>query len=1212
MRSRVKEVSHNRLDVVQPIVRAAAFSTNSMDLFRSIRAVIRKTVPTDSLHIALYDPETELLSFPYFVDRFCRRPSPRKPDKGLTEYVLRTGRPLLAPPPVVKELIKRRKIKRPAKTACDWLGVPLRMNGKTVGVIAIQTYKKGIRYTNDDKNLLVLASTQVGLALERFRSAEAVKESEDRFRQLFAHPAGYNFLISPSGLILDLNDAARKALGYKKQELVQKPLKSIYAPESQPKLNRFFPRGKEPVTIIDDILVIRTKNGERRTVLVTFSPIKDRTGTVDHYLSVHKDITELKQAEQLLQESKQLFRCLTSTITDVIYRFDTRHQRYDFISLAAERMTGYPLEAFNADPTHFWRSLIHPDDRKRVEQEIERISKNPKGDTSYRLNYRIVRKDGSVLWVNEEGNCEVDESGAIISYNGAVRDTTERKKIEEVLRTSEEKYRTLTDNITVGVYRKTAGPHGKFITANPAIIAMFGYDNQEEFLASDIAELYLDPDDRAQLHAAIADKGYVRSKELHLKKKDGTMFLAWVSMVGVTDEPGQVRYYDGIIEDITERHRANERVAQERAQFKAILDALTDRVYIVNDRYELCYVNTALERTAGPIGDRKCYRYFHNRDSPCPWCYNTEIFAGSTVRREYRTVQGIVYDVFDTPIRDEDGGIAKLSFLHDITEIKQTEEALHRRDTILEAIAFAAQLLLVSTIGEDDIQMVLQILGSATEVSRVDISENRPAADGDRRTVQRYEWLAPGTTAPTGSPEFQNFSWQAMGFSRWQETISRGEIVWGLTKEFPEREQAALRVHDIKSIIIVPIFIEKTWWGFISLADCRIEREWTSVEREVLRMAASLIGAAVQRRQKEEELRRLVTAIEQTSEYIVITDPNGAIQYVNPAFERITGYTSAEAAGQNPRLLKSGTHDSEFYRKLWETIATGRVWHGNFVNRKKDGTLYEEEATISPVKNPAGTIINYVAIKRDVTDQRRLESIAEAVNLTDNIGYIFTSIRHELGNPLNSIKAGLNMLGRTIDSSPRETLRANFQKIFDEVNRVEYLLQAMKNFGMFEDLNLEPVELISFLEQFLSLLKNDFEKRSIQFNRRFAANEAWGSVDPRALHQVLLNLVTNAFDALEGKTAPEVTIGVAKSGGTIRLTIGDNGCGISQTHKQNLFKPFYTTKPNGTGLGLAIVKKTLAKMGGTIAIDSREAVGSIFTITLPEGQAKPVRGVIDR
>src|SRR3989304_967849 len=157
--------------------------------------------------------------------------------------------------------------------------------------------------------------------------------------------------------------------------------------------------------------------------------------------------------------------------------------------------------------------------------------------------------------------------------------------------------------------------------------------------------------------------------------------------------------------------------------------------------------------------------------------------------------------------------------------------------------------------------------------------------------------------------------------------------------------------------------------GVVTMWNPAAERIFGWSEKEAVGMGLPFVPA-----EKQGECRaRLSMAVEQAGESIIVPDTSGAIRYVNPAFERITGYDRTEVVGRNPRFLKSGRHDAAFYRNMWETIGRGEVWRGTFFNRRKDGTLYEEDAVISPVRDPSGQVVNYVGVKRDVTDVRRME-----------------------------------------------------------------------------------------------------------------------------------------------------------------------------------------------------------------------------------------------
>lgn len=240
---------------------------------------------------------------------------------------------------------------------------------------------------------------------------------------------------------------------------------------------------------------------------------------------------------------------------------------------------------------------------------------------------------------------------------------------------------------------------------------------------------------------------------------------------------------------------------------------------------------------------------------------------------------------------------------------------------------------------------------------------------------------------------------------------------------------------------------------------------------------------------------------------------------------------------------------------------------------------------------------------QDITEKERLESIAEAVETTNNLGYIFSQIRHELGNPVNSIKMTLEVLRSNINSYPTETVLKYVERAQADLLRVEYLLKFLKNFSLYEDLEIRSHNLHSFMRNFLVLAEGAFHDKGISLSTRLEADAIFGLVDPRALQQVMLNLLSNAVDAVQGRSCPEIVIGMKKSGKLILIVFEDNGCGIPESHTRKMFTAFFTTKPDGTGLGLPIAAKVLAKMNGTIEISSRENVGTTVTVTIPEGSA---------
>jgi two-component system cell cycle sensor histidine kinase/response regulator CckA len=371
-------------------------------------------------------------------------------------------------------------------------------------------------------------------------------------------------------------------------------------------------------------------------------------------------------------------------------------------------------------------------------------------------------------------------------------------------------------------------------------------------------------------------------------------------------------------------------------------------------------------------------------------------------------------------------------------------------------------------------------------------------------------------------------------------------------------------------------------------------------------------------KQAEVAHERLSVAIEQAGEVVVVTDAKGTIQYVNPMFETLTGYTRAEAIGQNPRILKSSSHDEEFYRELWDTITSGRTWQGKIVNLKKDGTPYIEEATISPVHDNEGRIVNFVAVKRDITEHlrsaeenARLETQLQQLRKMESIGQLAGGVAHDFNNMLTVILAHAEMGISKVD--PSQKLFTHLEQIRNAATRSADLTRQLLAFARKQAIAPRVLDLNETLEGMLKMLRRLIGE-DIQLSWQPKA-ELWPvNVDPSQIDQILVNLCVNARDALAG--AGKLTIETGNStidksyslthadvlpGDYVRFSVSDNGCGMDNETLAHIFEPFFTTKVigEGTGLGLATVYGIVKQNNGFINVYSEPGQGTTFTIYLP-------------
>lgn len=372
-----------------------------------------------------------------------------------------------------------------------------------------------------------------------------------------------------------------------------------------------------------------------------------------------------------------------------------------------------------------------------------------------------------------------------------------------------------------------------------------------------------------------------------------------------------------------------------------------------------------------------------------------------------------------------------------------------------------------------------------------------------------------------------------------------------------------------------------------------------------------LITDITERKRYEAERERLKMAIEQSGEIIVITDSTGTIQFVNRAFEKETGYTRYEAIGQNPRILKSGKQDEKFYDNLWATISGGQIFQGRIINKRKNGTLYTEFATISPVVDHKGEIISYVAVKRDITLHLQMEKQLHQAQKMDSIGQLAGGVAHDYNNMLSVIIGYTELVMDQVDQNGN--LYEELMEIRAAASRSADITRQLLGFARKQTVVPEVLDLNDVVENALKMLL-PLIGEDIEMVWQPKADLWQVKIDPTQLEQILTNLCVNARQAIKGvgKIVLETNnvifdeLYCSQHVGTIpgeyvQLMVTDDGCGISKKDQQNIFEPFFTTKDigEGTGLGLATVYGIVKQNNGYVYVYSELSKGSTFKIYLP-------------
>ena len=371
-----------------------------------------------------------------------------------------------------------------------------------------------------------------------------------------------------------------------------------------------------------------------------------------------------------------------------------------------------------------------------------------------------------------------------------------------------------------------------------------------------------------------------------------------------------------------------------------------------------------------------------------------------------------------------------------------------------------------------------------------------------------------------------------------------------------------------------------------------------------------IMNDVTQRKATETDLKLQALAMDNSSDTIVLTDRRGNINYVNPAFEKISGYSREEVLGKNLSILKSEVHDSLFYENLWTHLSKGEVWSGNFINKRKDGSLYTEEATISPVFSGKNEIINYVAVKRDISERLQLEDRLRQAQKMESIGVLAGGIAHDFNNILSAI---IGFTELALDQAQKGSgLEDDLREILAGGKRAKDLVKQILTFARQSDETLKPIRVDVIVKEVLKFIRSSIPA-SIEINSDIQSTSLIKG-DSIHIHQIFMNLCTNAAYAMEkeggvlnislhdGKINKddEKAIGLP-AGRYLEIKISDTGTGIPADIIGNIFEPYFTTKAveDGTGMGLAVVHGIVESYGGKIMVNSKLNQGSIFTIYFP-------------
>ncbi|GET25308.1 hypothetical protein NT017_16370 [Prolixibacter sp. NT017] len=853
---------------------------------------------------------------------------------------------------------------------------------------------------------------------------------------------------------------------------------------------------------------------------------------------------KVRQRTRKLKASESRFAKLTETTTSAILIYQDGQFLYQNPVMASITTGG--------------------DLNRLLDQWIEEL-KEPGRTTNTPSEFRYTSIDGQTVWFTYTSVPIVwnDRDALIITATNI----TQRKQTEEELKRSEERFHSMAQAATVGIFRTR--PDGYTTYVNPKWSELSGLPLNQATGYGWMEAVH--PDDRDWLLRRWSDdseSSHESVAEYRFLRPDGQVVWVLGDAVPECDSHGKLLSFVGTITDITHQKNAQQEIRQREKQYRylfqnnpqpmVIFDEETLRFLEVNEAIVRQYGYSREELLNMTIADIRPEADIENVIEAVKNQHQRYNKAGIWRHRK-KNGEIIDVDITNHQVKYNNRN-AKLALINDVTERLKAQQQVEESEKSLNKAQEIARM------GDWEYDMVK---------NKTTWSENN----------FRLFDLVPGEIAPT----FEYFMNRMHPEDRKLVELANQEMM-----ETHQPTDFDFRITDKDgqtiwlSNNIVPYF----------------------KDGQLARLKGVNIDIT-ERKQILERLKLLNTSIEQSPISIVITDPEGVIEFVNPNFTRKTGYLSNEAVGKTMRIIKSGAHTNQFYREMWETIKSGKVWNGEIQNRKKSGELFWDKVLISPVKDDLNQITHFVSIKEDITEKKRMfDELVEAKEKAEESNRLksafLANISHEIRTPMNSI-LGFSELLQSSDLSREEK-----EEFFDIIEQSgKRMLKTITKIVEISRLDTNQVELVAStvpVNLMLRKLEQRFKKRASE--RQLALSLEPGLSDEQALVQtdeekletVVRYLLNNAFKYTHSGS---VRFGYRPNGKMLHFFVEDTGIGMNESACRKIFRPFvqtdgtYTRSYEGLGLGLVIAKGYVEKLGGTIELESEFKKGTTVTFTLP-------------
>jgi PAS domain S-box-containing protein len=743
------------------------------------------------------------------------------------------------------------------------------------------------------------------------------------------------------------------------------------------------------------------------------------------------------------------------------------------------------------------------------------------------------------------------------------------------LRNAEAKYRALVEDVPAIAYVMSGVEPCKTLYVSPQVETILGFSPSEWLADSNPWVEHLHPDDRERVLAQRIESTVTKAPlniEYRLRTRDGR--FPWIRDESqIFPDDGGSFIFRGLLRDITERKLSEEAFRELSRKNELILQSAGEGIFGLDVDGNVTFMNPAAAQMIGcevseMLGRSHHEMVHHTRPDgtgyPRSECPIYAAFRDGTVHKAsnevFWRVDGTSFPIeyVSTPIFEENEPVGAVVCFRDITQRKLAEEEL----------VYASEEWKRTF---DAVPDLIMILDTEYKIVRV----NKAMAD---KVGMSQEALVGNTcyTCVHGTNQPNLFCPHA-------QLLEDGQA---------HSLEVYERLLDGDYIVTVSPLFDNS--GSVLIGSVHVAHNIT------------------ERKNAEKERLRLEKAIEQASDIIIITDKNGFIQYVNPAFERISGYTSQEIAGSKFHALRSDRHSKEFYEQMWNDISHGRVWAGRITSRMKDGALREFETTISPIRDDSEAIVNFVSVNRDVTQEVALENQLRQAQKMEAIGTLAGGIAHDFNNILAAI-LGYTELALW-DVQAKTPASRSLEQVRKASLRAKDLVKQILAFSRHDLLQERmPVELSLIIQEALTLLRASLPS-TIEIRQNIQRGMALA--DSTQVHQVIVNLCTNAAHSMNDRGVIDVVLSrvhltvddtVTQSilnlgpGAYLKLSVSDTGHGMDGATRERIFDPYFTTKAvgEGSGLGLAVVHGILKRHEGAITVRSEAGEGTTFDVYFP-------------